>query len=213
MNNLTLIWRSWTEQYSGGLLLEYKQLDPLLEDQLPDTYWKIINCTYFPRNNNRTSIGRALPWPSTGGPRTGHLLEDHQLDQLLEDQEQNTNWKINNWNIFWMTNNITFGRSSTQPSTWGPTTGHLLEGHQLDHLPEEQQPITYWKIINSTIYWWTNNTKNYWKINGTFYRRINNLTPIGGSSTGPTTSRGIATERLLKDHRLDHPMDQLQDTY
>lgn len=39
-------------------------------------------------------------------------------------------------------------------------------------------------------------------------------TPIGGSSTEPTTSRGTTTERLSEDHRLDHPMeDQQQDTY
>lgn len=72
-----------------------------------------------------TLIGRSSTGPTTRRTKAGDLLENHQMDNLLEDQQRGTFWKIINLTIY---SNCKFDD---------------LRNHQ--NLQENQLQDTYWK--------------------------------------------------------------------
>lgn len=83
---------------------------------------------------NWPSFWGALTGQSTRRLSTGHILENHQLDYLPKDHQQDIYWKISN-----------LLRQQLLEC-------HLLEDYQLKHLFEDYRQDIYLWIIPLTSY-------------------------------------------------------------
>lgn len=129
-----------------------------------------------------TLIGRSSTGPTTRRTKAGDLLENHQMDNLLEDQQQGTFWKIINLTIYsnskfddlrnhqikiykrtsyriptgrtiyWRTSS----KKSTERPSRGSSAGRLLVLNFISTSSEGQSTGyllgIFWWIIKNTIY-------------------------------------------------------------
>lgn len=129
-----------------------------------------------------TLIGRSSTGRTTRRTKAGDLLENHQMDNLLEDQQQGTFWKIINLTIYSSckfddlrnhqikiykrtsyripTGRTIYWRTSSKKSTERPSrgssAGHLLVLNFISTSSERQSTGyllgIFWWIIKNTIY-------------------------------------------------------------